>query len=121
MRKKSKKEAELEEFMQVMQPRTKKERTWINEDGPVAGPSSQRLDEPPRLKVGDDEDVSDDPAEQNDASEEVDDLEWMRRRMRKDLDLDLDERGFIQDEEEQASQTYASDSKVRVESLDLNH
>ncbi|KAL5520301.1 hypothetical protein ACEPAG_9515 [Sanghuangporus baumii] len=110
--KKSKKEAEFDEFMQVMQPRTKKERSWVNEDGPVAGPSSQRLDDPPRsaTKAEKDEHAGE-GNEKSDATEEVDDLEWMRRRMKKDLDINSEERVFIQDEEDQSPRNDASSRK----------
>ncbi|KAL5525252.1 MRD1 [Sanghuangporus sanghuang] len=110
--KKSKKEAEFEEFMQVMQPRTKKERTWANEDGPIAGPSSQRLDDPPRSATKTDKDENaGEGDEKDDATENIDDLEWMRRRMKEDLGLELEERVFIQDGEDQLSRSDASSPK----------
>lgn len=105
---KSKKEAELDEFMQVMQPRTKKERTWANNDTDVAGPSSHpTADIPP---VPESEAAADDEMQED--AVEVDDLEWMRRRMKKSLGEETEEKVFMQDEDNIPAQNVASTSKV---------
>ncbi|EJD05148.1 uncharacterized protein FOMMEDRAFT_18782 [Fomitiporia mediterranea MF3/22] len=100
--KKIKKGAELDEFMQVMQPRTKKERTWANNDDvPVAGPSSRPLEQSQANANGISETDDSNEREEEDGVEEVDDMEWMRRKMKKDLEEGGEERVFMQDEEEE--------------------
>ena len=105
----NKKEQELEEFMKVMQPRTKKERVWMNEDLSLPGPSSQPIAGSSKSVP----DVSPQGAEGDEAEvpEEVDDLEWMKRRMKKSLD-DTEEKVFIQDEDDVIPDNKTTDRKV---------
>ena len=98
-----KKDEALHEFMQVMQPRTRKERTWAND---VADAQSQR-GKPGRVES--EEDQSGEAQMEEDIVEEVDDLEWMRRRMKKGLRDAESTKAFIQDDEGD------SDSKPTVE------
>ena len=92
------KEKDLEEFLKVMQPKTKKERTWQNDvqKEEVVPQTEEVLSEGEALNEGE--------------VEEVDDLEWMRRRMKKDLSAAAEEKKFFQDEEMREAAT----SKVRA-------
>ena len=86
---------DLEKFLHVMQPRTKKDRSWQNEAGPHPEPRPQVES----ASVPNPEETT-----SEDRVEEVDDLEWMKRRMAKGLQLadQLDERAFAQEDEGEA-------------------
>ncbi|KAH8114829.1 hypothetical protein DFH11DRAFT_1589929 [Phellopilus nigrolimitatus] len=94
---KGKKAVELEEFMQVMQPRTKKERTWANNDV-VPEPSSQVSTNDDALEQSKPLTTSDDAGQST--VEELDDLEWMKRRMTKGFTEGDDEKIFEQEDED---------------------
>ena len=106
---KSKKDTQLEEFLHVMQPRTKKQRTWANEDSVVDSKSPPIPPLDPVMEMTPEAGASStdiqnpiDAESENDIVEEVDDFEWMRRRMKRDLDSTVQsERVFTQDEEDQ--------------------
>ncbi|KAI5120243.1 hypothetical protein M0805_007547 [Coniferiporia weirii] len=102
---------ELEEFIQIMQPRTKKARTWANGDA-IPGPSSQGAGD---AFLGNSVDVSNvidvhHDGEKQEAGEDIDDLEWMRRRMTKSVDTDND-KVFVQDDEDLPGGNVVKDSK----------
>lgn len=90
----SKKSAQLDEFIKVMQPRAKKGRAWSNgEDAqpqPVAAPQQD-------VAMVDEE-------EDDEVPEGVSDLEWMRRRMKKTVLDDAIDRVFEQSDDEDTKQ-----------------
>lgn len=95
-----KKGAHLDEFMQVMQPRTKKGRTWQNDvdtaPSPLnAVPVASAAIASPEVEMVDDEAG---PAEVT----EVDDVEWMKRRMAKGIRTAelASQKEFTQDEDD---------------------
>lgn len=91
---KSKKDAQVEEFMHVMQPRTKKARTWANDD-PALDASSGPVDA--TMKDADAELDTGNGDEDEGTVEEVDDLEWMKRRMQRGIkSVDEEEKVFSQ-------------------------
>jgi multiple RNA-binding domain-containing protein 1 len=94
-----KKDKELEEYMQVMQPRTKKERTWINEV-----PDVDKEAHPHNLIQIEGRNVELEGI-QEDEVEEVDDMEWVRRRMKKDMVTADEEKTFFQTENDDAQGT----------------
>ncbi|KAK0445041.1 uncharacterized protein EV420DRAFT_1648558 [Desarmillaria tabescens] len=97
---KSAKESRLDEFMEVMQPRTKKGPSWANEAQQEASTSSRTLDmdmQDPEVNAPDTEPVN---------QEGLSDLDWMKRHLSKKVDEV--ERVFEQpDDEEPASTTPA--------------
>ncbi|GLB44335.1 putative RNA recognition motif containing protein [Lyophyllum shimeji] len=94
--------AELEEqYMKVMQPRTKKARTWANEEQPepAAVPIPEQEPEP-EVAEGDVAMRDETSAAKDEA---VSDLEWMKQRMSKTVDVV--ERAFEQSDDEDESGT----------------
>ncbi|PBK60975.1 RNA-binding domain-containing protein [Armillaria solidipes] len=90
---KSAKESRLGEFMEVMQPRTKKGPSWANETQPEASTSSRTLDvdmQDPGVQALDVEPVN---------QEGLSDLDWMKRHLSKKVDED--ERAFEQSDDEE--------------------
>ncbi|TFK50581.1 hypothetical protein OE88DRAFT_1631205 [Heliocybe sulcata] len=104
-KKSSKKDGQREEFMKVMQPRTKKSRTWANDDA-VVEPSVQESESTVSVKQKTkktplEEDVEmegEQVSEDKQRKEEgMSDLEWMRRRMK---NVQVEEKAFEQSDEE---------------------
>lgn len=108
---KGKKAAQLDEFMEVMQPRTKKGRSWANED--TVAPNAEIQAESStaastvkskksKKKVAEyARQVSEEPGQEQ---LDLDDIEWMKRRMTKALDVEVEaveEKAFEQDDEDQ--------------------
>lgn len=90
------KDETLNEFMQVMQPRTK-ERTWANElSGPLV--EAQAL-----VKDKQAADVAEGAPLEEGSVEEVDDLEWMRRRMKRGMEESRNEGTYVQSDDEDDS------------------
>lgn len=81
---------ELDEFMEVMKPRTK-ERTWANDNLP--GPNETSPKEDTHQEEVNDEGEESGPSQVQDAADDIDDLEWMKRRMTSVVE----ERDFVQD------------------------
>lgn len=105
---KGKKAAQLDEFLEVMQPRTKKGRSWANEDNVAPNAEIQAESSTAASKVKsknkapeDTRQVSEDPGQEQ---QDLDDIEWMKRRMTKALDVEVEaveEKAFQQDDEDQ--------------------
>ncbi|KAK0477584.1 hypothetical protein IW261DRAFT_1565894 [Armillaria novae-zelandiae] len=92
---KSAKESRLGEFMEVMQPRTKKGPSWANEAQPEASTSSRTLDvdmQDPEVQAQDVEPVN---------QEGLSDLDWMKRHLSKKVDEDG--RAFEQSDDEESA------------------
>ena len=108
----SKKDAQVEEYMQVMQPRTKKARTWANDD-PTLDAQTTFVDDTKKDGIVDPETVSDAKDTEDEGTvEEVDDLEWMKRRMQRGIQSkDLEEKLFAQDDDG-VDDMVVDDSKV---------
>jgi len=82
MKEKSKKDLQMEEFLDVMKPRTKNGPSWANEaTQSEASTSATKLDDPNK-EDGDIEMNADQPVR----DEALSDAEWMRRRMTNALD-----------------------------------
>ena len=65
--------------MEVMKPRTKKERTWANDAFP--GPSVTSSKEAETRQDPNDEGEDSNLAHVQDVADDIDDIEWMKRRM----------------------------------------
>lgn len=102
---KTKKAAQLDEFMEVMQPRTKKGPSWANEPAePALAPESKR-DKKSKTRTPTSAEVQ--PEEvavspDDDRGEGMSDLDWMKRRMSKAAEAgeDDDARAFVQSDDE---------------------
>ncbi|KDQ50583.1 hypothetical protein JAAARDRAFT_199829 [Jaapia argillacea MUCL 33604] len=100
---KQKPDKQLDEFMKVMQPRTKG-RTWANEEAAplsTAVPSASSVKKGAKAKEEPDGVVVDGGAEGGaEVREEgMSDLDWMRKRMSKAVDSGVEEKVFEQDDE----------------------
>ena len=80
--KKKKHDDQLDEFMQVMQPRTKKGPSWANEFDTGTGPSSTSAGK--QTKTGKAEDKNADVNDEK--NDNISDLDWMKQRMSKAVD-----------------------------------
>jgi multiple RNA-binding domain-containing protein 1 len=122
----SKRDAELAEFMQTMQPRSKRGPAWAN-DGPVAppaGPDAKKGKKAKRVTetdavpedeewggigaAGTESEVEPEPEQQG-----MSDLDWMRRRM--STGVDTAGKAFVQSDDEDdapSSQPAGADAAV---------
>ncbi|KAJ7771764.1 hypothetical protein B0H16DRAFT_1451806 [Mycena metata] len=87
-------DSQLDEYLQVMQPRGNKGRTWANESAAVAP-----VEVAPDPVSSNDMDVDTEPARE----EGLSDLDWMKRRMSKNADVV--EKAFEQSDDEDADPT----------------
>jgi multiple RNA-binding domain-containing protein 1 len=95
--------AQLDQFLQVMQPQTKKGPSWANEkqtSHPTMGSSSLAPPEPSTSDLGygkpKDQKDSEDMQVDVEPAKELSDLDWMRQRMTSQVD----EKVFTQDDED---------------------
>ena len=95
-----------------MQPRTKKARTWANDD-PTLDSQTTFVEDTRKDSIVDPETVSDAKDTEDEGTvEEVDDLEWMKRRMQRGIQSkDLEEKAFAQDDDG-VDDMVVDDSKV---------
>ncbi|KZT19567.1 hypothetical protein NEOLEDRAFT_1077530 [Neolentinus lepideus HHB14362 ss-1] len=99
-KKDSKKEQQMEEFMKVMQPRTKKGRTWANDEvvpQPVLSPTQDGAQSKSAAKKVEMEDEQSGEGEAP-RGEGISDLEWMKQRMK---NVQVEEKVFEQSDEEE--------------------
>lgn len=112
---KNKKDAQVEEFMQVMQPRTKKARTWANDDSALDASNISVTDS--NMKGGDVSDAALGTNHEDEVEgvvEEVDDLEWMKRRMQRGIKSVDELKAFSQDvDDDKSTERIEGVSKVR--------
>lgn len=112
---KNKKDAQVEEFMQVMQPRTKKARTWANDDLALDASNISVTDS--TMKGGDVSDAALGTNHEDEVEgilEEVDDLEWMKRRMQRGIKSVDESKAFSQDvDDDKSTERIEGASKVR--------
>lgn len=111
---KNKKDAQVEEFMQVMQPRTKKARTWANDDSALDASNIPVTDS--TMKGGDVSDAALGTSHGDEVEgvvEEVDDLEWMKRRMQRGIKSVDESKAFSQDvDDDKSTERIEGASKV---------
>ena len=99
----------LEEFLTVMKPKPNRAKGWQNEE--ISPPESAKKEKKAKSKrekpgAGDKREKT---AKETDGvdEKELDDVEWMKRRMTSTLDAemdDLDVKGYHQDEDEETAQ-----------------
>ncbi|KZP05093.1 RNA-binding domain-containing protein [Athelia psychrophila] len=103
---KSKKAAQLDEFLEVMQPRNKKGPSWANEASSQPAPAIEPISNaaPPSTANGDINSMEVDVAENignEEKGEEMSDLDWMKRRMSQATDVaPVTEKAFEQSDDE---------------------
>ncbi|TEB23078.1 RNA-binding domain-containing protein [Coprinellus micaceus] len=96
---------QLDEFMEVMQTRTKKGPSWANDastaEPAMPDPSPSTISS--TKKQSDDEDVAmEDAAEAAPAGEPMSDMEWLKQRMSSNVDNVVEEKAFEQSDDEDA-------------------
>ncbi|TDL26946.1 RNA-binding domain-containing protein [Rickenella mellea] len=121
---------QLDEFLQVMQPRTKKGRSWANEDNtvsvttdhPPARPDVKATAEKTTKDAPTTDNTHDSSPDNNEAEEEnaeIDDMEWMKRRMKQQLEIANDpvEKVFEQEDEDDAGEEHDTPEIGREEDI----
>ncbi|KAI0078426.1 hypothetical protein K474DRAFT_1593990 [Panus rudis PR-1116 ss-1] len=109
------KDGQLEEFMQVMQPRSKKGPSWANDESlQVPGaPSTSKSKQKEKVSPETPEDQSDTDDEQ---AAPASDMDWLKRHMKSNLD---DEKAFEQSDDEPDEPSSKKQNKVCIP-LDLD-
>ena len=119
------KEAQLDEFMQVMQPRTRKGPSWKDDDAvlPATVAGSVKIEKKSSSKQRDAEsshiderngDSIDDEADENQQNAAVSDMDWLKRHMKSNLDISdhTTEKVFEQSDDEMDAEPTQPDGKV---------
>lgn len=102
---KSKKPAQLDEFMSVMKSRTKKGPSWADDGallpaGDASADQKSRKDERPPFSPDADPEATE---AVDDRGEGMSDLDWMRKRMSRAMEVTDDEKKeFVQSEDEES-------------------
>jgi len=102
---------QFNEYLQVMQPRTKKGPSWANDEEAQPQPSSIGNVHASRVSLVENAETGGKEAEKNDAinAEGISDLDWMKRRMTQNLDTS--EKAFEQSDDDEMDGPM--DGKVR--------
>ncbi|RXW17359.1 hypothetical protein EST38_g8495 [Candolleomyces aberdarensis] len=116
---------QLEQFMEVMKPRTKKGPSWANEDSvpqpsalPAPAKATSMSAKAKEQDSGDDEDVEmadEDSSALPPASQPLSDMEWLKQRMTSNVDKVVEEKAFEQSDDEDAGKDNQNDEETAVE------
>ncbi|KAJ3505825.1 hypothetical protein NMY22_g17442 [Coprinellus aureogranulatus] len=93
---------QLDQFMEVMQPRTKKGPSWANDAAtaePVI-PEPAALPAPTREPTGDEDVAMEDATEEAPAAEPISDMDWLKQRVSSNVDKVVEEKAFEQSDDE---------------------
>ncbi|KAJ3532006.1 hypothetical protein NMY22_g7921 [Coprinellus aureogranulatus] len=93
---------QLDQFMEVMQPRTKKGPSWANDAAtaePVI-PEPAPLPAPTKEPTGDEDVAMEDATEEIPAAEPISDMDWLKQRMSSNVDKVVEEKAFEQSDDE---------------------
>jgi multiple RNA-binding domain-containing protein 1 len=103
------KDASLEEFMEVMRPKSKKAVSWVN-------PVDAFLPSPENESAPDSQGVLKDTSER--AQQDLTDMEWMLQRMKEGVvDADSPEKVFEQSDSEEESQRVSEEKNPTEETI----
>jgi multiple RNA-binding domain-containing protein 1 len=106
---KKRKDASLEEFMEVMQPKSKKAVSWVDHVDPLL-PSPEKGSAPVSQGVL--------KGTSEGAQQDLTDMEWMRQRMKEGVvDADSPEKVFEQSDSEEESQGVSEEKDPTKETI----